>query len=188
MKVSRQFARRARGFVLTELLLGLAVVAVVVLIGAGVYNNLRGGISADDQGNKMIAMAAAIQNNWRNAGTYTTLSGAELNKLALINAPMKFVTPDVADAWGNPMIINGGAASFVMSVGGADSPINKDACASIANRLASIAQSIRIGASATGAAGVATGGAVFKQGETITQASLGTGCSEASTVIVAQFR
>ncbi|CAN7741750.1 hypothetical protein LJR118_006642 [Acidovorax sp. LjRoot118] len=188
MRISRPKIRSSKGFVLTELVLGLAVVAAVVAIGVGAYTVIRGGISADDQGNKMISMAASIQNNWRNAGSYATLTGEELNKLALITAPMKFVTPDVTDGWGNTMTINGGPASFVMSVGGATAPINKDACASIANRLSSVAQTIRIGTSATGAAGVATGGNVFKQGETYTQASLGTGCNEPSTVIVAQFR
>lgn len=180
--------KRQRGFALLELVLAVAVVGVLAAIGTGVYSAMNSGIKADDQANKTITMASAIQKNWRNSGGYATVTGAELNKLSLIAAPLRFDTPNVVDAFGNPMIINGGAASFAITTGGTAGAIGPEDCATIANKLASIAHSIRIGVDATAAGGVISGGHVFKSGTTYTQANLGAGCEEAGTVIAAQFR
>ena len=180
--------KRQRGFALLELVLAVAVVGVLAAIGTGVYNAMNNGIKADDQANKMITMASAVQTNWRNSGGYTTLTGAELNKLSLIAAPLRFVTPEEVDAFGNKMIINGGAATFAITTGGATGAIGPDDCSTIANKLAAIAHTINIGKAATAAAGVVSGGVVFKAGTTFTQANLATGCADAPTVIAAQFR
>lgn len=178
-----------RGFVLTELLLAVAVVAVIGLIGAGVYQGLRSNINADDQGDKVIALVSDIQKNWRNAGSYSGLAVADLNKLALIKSPMKFDGTNMLDAWGNTMTINGGTTSFAITVGGSTNALDKDACGNIASKIAAVASNINIGASAAGTAtGGVTGSNVYKAGAAITQASLTTGCSDASTVIAAQFR
>lgn len=183
---------KSRGFVLTELLLGVAVVSVLALIGAGVYQGLKAGINADDMGSKTIGMVSEIQKVWRNAGNYTSVSPAEINKVSLVVAPMRMSGTDMLDAWGNTMTLNGGQSSFALTIGGATAPINKDDCATIANKLASLGSVIRIGASAAvgtgGSAGTVTGGQLFKTGATITQAGLTDGCSEANTVIAAQFR
>lgn len=184
--------RAAMGFVLTELLLGIAVVAVVALIGVGVYRSLRSGINADDMADKTIGLVAEIQKNWRTAGSYTSVSAVEVDKLSLINAPMRMSGANLTDAYGNTMSLNGSQASFALTIGGATTPIAKDDCATIANKIAAIASVVRIGAAATvgsgGTAGTVTGGNVFKSGATITQASLTDGCNEANTVIAAQFR
>lgn len=195
MKVTKSMSAKAairrqvqKGFALLELVLAVAIIGVLAAIGTGIYSSLNSGITADDQANKTIAMASAIQKNWRNSGSFTTLTGAELNKLALVVPPLRFATPDVQDAWGNTMTINGGASSFAITTGGTTAAISKEDCAAIANKLASIAHSIRIGAAATAAAGVISGGELFKTGGTITQTALGTGCNEDDTVIAAQFR
>jgi hypothetical protein len=184
--------RAAMGFVLTELLLGIAVIAVVALIGVGVYRGLRSGINADDMGDKTIALVSEIQKNWRTAGSYTTVSAVEVDKLSLINAPMRMNGSNLQDAYGNAMSLNGGQASFALTIGGSTAPIAKDDCATIANKIAGIASVVRIGAAATvgsgGTAGTVTGGNVFKSGATVTQSSLTDGCNEANTVIAAQFR
>jgi prepilin-type N-terminal cleavage/methylation domain-containing protein len=180
--------RMSRGFVLTELLLAIAIVAVLGLIGVGVYQGLRGTISSDDMADKSIAMVAEIQKNWRNAGSYSSVSGAEINKLALIKSPMKFDGTVMQDAWGNTMSLNGGTTSFALTIGGAANPIDKDACGNIATKLAAIATNINIGQSASGASGQVSSGNAYKSGSTITQSGMTTGCSETATVIAAQFR
>ena len=182
-----------RGFALGEMLLAVALVAVLVGIGAAVYSSVRGGISADDAAAKAIALASDIQKNWRNAGTFASVSAAEANKLGLIQKPLKFDGTTLTDAWGNTMSLNGGTNSFALTIGGTANALSKDNCAAIANRLANgVATNINIGATAavgTGAnLGNVTGGNAFKTGSTINQANLATGCNEANPVIAASFR
>lgn len=184
---------RSAGFALAELLLAVAVIALMVGISAGAYGFLRAGVNADDQATKTIALAADIQKNWRNSGSYTTLAPAEINKLALIQKPLKWDGIAVQDGYGNTMAVSGGATSFVLTIGGTANPVSKDDCASIANRLATgVATNVSVGTSAAagsgGTAGQVTGGNAFKVGTTINQASLATGCNEPNPVIAASFR
>jgi hypothetical protein len=137
---------------------------------------------------KSIAMVAEIQKNWRNAGSYTSVSGAEINKLALIRSPMKFDGSAMQDAWGNSMTLNGGTTSFALTIGGAANPLDKDACGNIATKLAAVATNINIGQSASGVSGQVSSGNTYKSGSTITQSGLTTGCNETGTIIAAQFR
>lgn len=181
-------ARRTKGFVLQELLMGIAIVAVLGVIGAGVYLGLRSSISADDMANKTIEMATEIQRNYRNAGSYASLSAAELDKISLLKAPIKFVSPNAVDGWGNTMTINGSAATFALTIGGSTTAIGKDECATVASKLGALASKITIGADAAAAAGVVAGANVYKDGSTYTQTALTTGCSAANPVIAAQFR
>lgn len=187
----RKSKNSSRGFVLTELMLGVAVVAVLAVIGAGVYKTMVGGISAEDMANKAIAMSAEIQRIYKKPG-FTTVSPVEINKISLVQPPMRMSGSNLLDAWGNTMSLNGGAGSFAMTIGGATAPLNNEDCATIATKLESIASVIRIGASASvgsgGTAGTVTGGNLYKTGATITQTAMTDGCSEANTVIAAQFR
>jgi type II secretory pathway pseudopilin PulG len=181
------------GFALGEMLLAVAIVAVLVGIGAVVYGNLRAGITADDQASKTISLAAEIQKNYRNAGTYMTLSAAEVNKLLLVQKPLKFDGTNVLDAYGNVMTISGGTNTFAISMGGITNAISNSDCATIANRLATVAWFVTVGFGAgvgtgAGAGQVSGGGNLFKQGKTINQSNLAAGCSEANTIIAASFR
>jgi hypothetical protein len=184
---------RSTGFVLAEMLLAIAVVALLIGISAGAYAFLRGGINADDQATKTIALAADIQKNWRNAGSYAALAPSDLSKLTLIQKPLKWDGTNVLDSNGNIMLISGGTTSFVLTVGGAVNPLSNQDCATIANRLATgVATNVNVGAAASAGsgatAGQVSGGNVFKSGPTLTQASLTTGCNETSPVIAASFR
>ncbi len=184
---------RSAGFALSELLLAVAVIALLVGISAGAYAFLRGGINADDQATKTIALAADIQKNWRNAGSYGTLAPAEINRLALIQKPLTWDGVNVQDGYGNIMRVSGGSTSFVLTIGGTVNPVAKDDCASIANRLATgVATNVSIGSTATAGvgptAGQVTGGNPFKVGTTINQSNLGIGCNETNPVIAASFR
>lgn len=181
------------GFALGEMLLAVAIVAVLVGIGAVVYGNLRGGINADDQAAKTISLVSDIQKNYRNAGTFGTLTAAEINKLLLLQKPLKFDGTNVVDAYGNVMVVSGGTTSFVLTIGGTTNPVSNADCAAIANRLgAGVATNINIGTAATAGtgatAGQVTGGNVFKAGSVITQTNLTTGCNEANPVIASMFR
>jgi prepilin-type N-terminal cleavage/methylation domain-containing protein len=184
---------RSRGFALGEMMLAVAIVAVIVAIGAAVYGNMRGGINADDQAAKTVQLAADIQKNWRNAGTYATLSAATINSVGLVQKPIKFDGTNLLDAWGNTMSVSGGTTTFSITVGGATNALGDDECAAVANRLGSgVATNINVGTAATlgsgASAGTVTGGSVYKAGQTINQANLVTGCIGANPVVAASFR
>lgn len=179
--------RKSLGFALQELLLAVAVVAVLGIIGAGVYKSMRSNINAEDMGSKTVELVTEIQKNWRSAGDYTTLTPDGINKLSLIKPPIRFDGTNLVDAWGNVINLSGARGTFALTIGGATAPIAKEDCAAIANKM-DIASIVRVGSSATAAAGVVSGGNLFKNGVTVDQTALLTGCNEASTVIAVQFR
>lgn len=183
-----QRARRQLGVGMLDA--GLYVV-LGVLVAAGLvaaYQKNKSSISAGDLGEKITLMASDIQKNWNTAGSYATVSPAEVNKLQAIRPPMRYNGTTLTDAWGNTMTLNGGATSFALTIGGSASPIAKDECADVVSRVASVATSVRIGADAAAAAGVISGGAVYKNGATITQAGLTDGCNASNPIIAVQYR
>lgn len=184
--------KKQLGMTLQEMMLVFVVVAIVTAIAVGVFNNLRGGVAADDMASKTLLLASNIQKHWRNAGSYTTLTAEAVDKISLVEKPLRMQGTSLLDAWGNTMGISGGQSAFSITIGGSTNPINKEDCATLANNLSSIATSIRVGADAavgSGAtAGTITGGNLFKNGTTIDQAALIDGCNASDTIIAAQFR
>lgn len=187
-KVAMGLRRVQRGFALGELMLAVAVVGALVAAGFGIYTFLRGNVAAADVGDKVMIMVTDVQKNWRTVGSFATVSPAEINKLALIRSPLSYDGTNLKDGWGNNMSINGNATAFALTIGGSTSPIQQDDCGALVARLAPVASSIRIGVDAAATAGNITGGTVYKNGATITQNGLTTGCSAANPIIAAQFR
>ena len=179
---------RQRGLALADLALWVVVGGIIIAGGMMTYNYLKGSVSAGDMGEKTALMVSDIQKNWKNAGSFTSVSPAEVNKLSLIRNPLKFDGTNLVDAWGNTMTLSGGSASFSVTIGGATVPMQQDDCATVVNRIAPMAASVRVGSDAAAAAGAISGGTAYKTGATITQAGLTTGCSSANPIIAAQFR
>lgn len=185
-----RFANRRslqRGLALADLALWVVVGAVIIAGSMMTYNYLKGSVSAGDMGEKTALMASDIQKNWNSAGTYASVAPVEVNKLSLIRNPMKFDGTNLVDAWGNTMTLNGGVASFALTIGGSTVPLQQDDCATLVGRISQMATAVRIGSDAAAAGGVITGGNLYKSGATITQASLTDGCSAANPIIAAQF-
>lgn len=183
---------RHAGFVMQELLIGLVIVAVLAGLGIFAYNSMRGDIAAEDQGNKLVAMVAEIQKQWRQAQNYGTLTPTALSQLRAIEAPMRLNGTNLLDAWGNTMSVSGGTTSFALTVGGATAPISNDTCADLVTRLSTVADQVRVGTAATvgsgATAGQITGGNFYKSGAATTQTAMITGCNEASPVVAVMFR
>lgn len=179
---------RQRGLALADLALWVVVGGVIIAGGMMTYNFLKGSVSAGDMGEKTALMVSDIQKNWKNAGTFASVNPAEVNKLSLVRNPLKYDGTNLLDGWGNTMTLNGGAASFALTIGGSTVPMQQDDCATVVQRIAQMATSVRVGADAAAAAGAITGGNVYKSGATITQAGLTGGCSAANPIIAAQFR
>lgn len=180
--------RRQRGLALADMALWVVVGAAVVAGAMMTYNYLKGSVGAGEMGEKTALMVSDIQKNWKSAGTFASVSPAEVNKLSLIRNPLKFDGTNLLDGWGNTMALTGGAASFSLTIGGATVPMQQDDCATVVHRLAPMAAAIRVGADAAAAAGAITGGNVYKTGAVVTQAGLTDGCSAANPIIAAQFR
>lgn len=177
-----------RGMAMGEMMLYVVIAGVLVAGAFGVYQYVRSSVGAGDVGDKVMILVTDVQKNWARAGSFTTVSPAEVNKLALVRSPLRYDGTNLIDGWGNTMTLNGGAASFALTVGGATTPMQQDDCATVVARLESSASVIRIGSDAAAAGGVATGGSVYKSGATITQSGLTGGCSAANPIIAAQFR
>lgn len=183
---SKRFMQR--GAVMGEMMLYVVIAGVLVSAAFGIYQFVRSSVSAGDVGDKVMIMVTDIQKNWRRAGSFATVTPAEVNKLSLVRSPLRYDGTNVIDGWGNIMTLNGGPASFALTIGGATTPMQQDDCATVVARLESLAAVIRIGADAAATGGAVSGGSVYKSGATITQAGLTDGCSATNPIIAAQFR
>lgn len=183
---SKRFMQR--GAVMGEMMLYVVIAGVLISAAFGIYQFVRSSVSAGDVGDKVMIMVTDIQKNWRRAGSFATVTPAEVNKLSLVRSPLRYDGTNVIDGWGNTMTLNGGPASFALTIGGATTPMQQDDCATVVARLESLAAVIRIGADAAATGGAVTGGSVYKSGATITQAGLTDGCSATNPIIAAQFR
>lgn len=187
-KVASGIRFKQRGAAMGELMLYVVVIGALVAAAFGVYQFVRGSVGAGDVGDKVMIMVTDIQKNWRRAGSFTTVSAAEVNKLSLVRSPLRYDGTNIIDGWGNTMQLSGTAASFALTVGGATTPMQQDDCATVVARLEPLATVIRIGSDAAATGGVASGGSLYKSGATITQAGLTGGCSASNPIIAAQFR
>lgn len=184
---------RAAGFALGELLLTVAAISALAAVGLGVYSNVRSSATADDQAQVMVDLAANVRRVFAKAqGNYTGVTAARVSAMGLVRAPLRWDGGSLRDAWGNAMTVYGsGPWRFSMTAGGTR-PMSASECAALATRLAISAHIVRVGSTAAVATsgaddGLVTGGNVYKDGTTINQAALGTGCAEASPVVGATF-
>jgi hypothetical protein len=183
------------GFVLGELLLMMAVIAVAIGIGTAFYANIRSSVKADEQAERMVQLAADIrQYIGKSSGDYTSLSPALANSLGLVRQPMTWDVSALLDVWGNTMNIGGsGAWRFSLTAGGATQPMSPSECAAVARRLADTAYRVTIGAAVVVSNGWTSGGSAYKTAGgvppngAISQTSLTAGCSEANTIVGASF-
>jgi type II secretory pathway pseudopilin PulG len=186
---------RNRGFALNELLLMVAIVSVLVAIGASVYSGLRDNVGAEEQAQRMVDMAADVRRFMGKAeGTYLGLTPARANGLGLIKLPLRWDGTKILDRWGNAMDLFGaGPFQFSITAGGAASTMSPSDCAALASKLASSALQVMVGTgtviSKAGATnGWVTGGLLYKDGMVVSQSNLTTGCAQASPVVGASFR
>lgn len=186
---SRKQGHRQRGVGIIEVIIYLGIAGAIL---AGVlYYQSRGeaNAGASRAASDLALMAGKIKEYYKPSNSFADVSPANVNQLALVAAPMKWDGTNVIDPFGNPMKMNGSVSSFAITVGGAAQPLDREVCNSIAVKLASNAQSVRIGTTADAASGVISGGSVYKAnaGSTPDAVALGTGCTQTSAVIAAQF-
>jgi prepilin-type N-terminal cleavage/methylation domain-containing protein len=185
---SNPTVRKQLGFTLIEIIIAIGIIgsatALVLYYQARAETSQKANAMAGD-----VAMVASkIKQYFGASNTYAGLTASALNQMNVMPKGFTWNGSDMIDPMGNTMSINGTASTFALTVGGSTGPLDREACASIASKLADNAQSIRVGA-ATAASGVISGGSVYKAvGGTPDAALLGTGCSAANPVIALQFR
>lgn len=182
-------AKKNKGIGLIEIIIAIAIIGGI--IGVVIFNQTRANNSqnAVKTASDLVLMAGKIKQFYGQSNSYVALSPASLSQMALIAAPMKYDGTNMVDPFGNNMTVNGGIASFGFTLGGAASPLDKEVCAEMAAILAGGASAVRIGADAAIAAGVISGGVLYKTGGTPPDtAALATGCNATAPIIAFQFR
>ncbi len=184
---------RSAGFALQDLLFTVAVVSLLVGIGAGVYSGVRDTVGAEEQAQRMLELASDVRRFLgKGQGTYTGLTAARANALGLVRQPMRWDGTNIQDRWGNTVSIYGqGPYLFSITAGGAVGMSASD-CAAVATKLSNSAYRVMVGSATvmntSGANdGWVSGGSLYKEGLTVTQANLTTGCSQARPIVGATF-
>ncbi|MGE3342294.1 MAG: type 4 pilus major pilin [Vicinamibacterales bacterium] len=185
--------RKQAGLTLIEAMVWLALLGVV--IGGTLYYQSRSDASqkSTQAAADLTYMASKAKAFYKPSGSYSALTAANLNKMALVNPPMVYDGSNLKDAWGNTMSVAGGTLTFAISVGGSTNPLDKEACTNIASTMVNNATSIRIGSAAavttTGATqGQVSGGNAYKTAGTVPDAAaMATGCNESNPIIAIQF-
>jgi type II secretory pathway pseudopilin PulG len=183
--------RGTLGYVLNEMLLAVAVFAVLTGIAGVSYQSLKRSAQADDQAQKFATLSNDIRKNYRPLGSFTTLSGTGVSKLGLVQKPMYTDGTNLFDTWSNQLSMSGSDTAFAIILGG-NGVMTPQECTAFATAVQDGAYEVRLGAAVvlgTGATlGRTSGGYGYKTaGGTFDGTALQTGCSEANTKIGVSF-
>jgi hypothetical protein len=140
-------------------------------------------------------MASKIRTYFGPAGTYNGITAASVNGMSLVSQPLTWDGTNIRDPWGNIINIVGNAAgaapSFVITLGGSTSPLDKEACTGMATGLGNGADTVRAGgttAAVTTTNGIIGGGNIYKTtAGVLSVPNLSTGCTDTNPVIGLQF-
>ncbi len=179
------------GYILNEMLLAVAVFAVLTGIAGMSFQALKRSAQADDQALKFATLANDIRKSYRPAGTFTTLAATGVAKLGLVQKPMYTDGTNVFDTWANQLQFSGSDTAFAIILGG-NGVMTPQECTAFAAAVQDSAYEVRIGAAVVLGSGATlgrtTGGNGYKTaGGTFDGAALATGCAEASTRIGVSF-
>lgn len=175
--------RRQRGLTITEAILTLGIASAVATGAYGIYKVARADVTADDLARGTVRMLADTQNIFGTNGGYAVVTPANINSTGLVPPGWRWDGANVLDNRGSIVTINGAAGSFAFVF----TDLSASDCAKAATKMESMATSIRVGATAAAAAGVISGGSVYKAADgTISAANLATGCGQANRKIAVQ--
>lgn len=158
MKSTTTNFNRQRGVSMIEVAVWSVILGIVVATVISYFGGVKGSYNAGSAAEKIILLASKITENWQRANDYSTVTPAEVNKLALIKSPLRYDSGQMYDGAGNPMLLNGSRMTFALTVGGSDFPISQEDCGTTVNRIESMAFAVRVGTNATAAAGAISGG------------------------------
>lgn len=184
-RASRLQCTLRRGMTMIEATLALAVLSAVMISAYGAYRMSRGDLGANDLGTGVVQLATNVQNVFGANGAYASATAANINTTGLVPSAWRYDGTNVVDNRGNSVAFTTSASSFTIVL----QNMSASDCAKAATQMAGAAYSVRVGAAATAAAGVISGGSAYKDtAGTISGANLATGCGEASRKIAVEIR
>lgn len=185
LQLKNRLYRRQAGLTLVDSLLALAIAAMVSLVAFGGYRFATSDVNVEALGRGAVTLANQVKRIFGATGSYTAVTAANINANGLIPTGWKWDGAAVVDNYGNAVSITGGASSFSLIF----SQLSAADCAKVVGQLEGIASKIHIGAAAAGAAGVVTGGSVYKTAAgVISGDALANGCGEAARLVAVEVR
>ena len=179
------------GYILNEMLLAVAVVAVLTAIAGAGFMALKRSAQADDQALKFVSMANDIRKSYRPAGTFTTITATGVAKMGLVQKPMYTDGTNIFDTWSNQLQFAGSDTAFAIILGG-NGVMTPQECTAFAAAVQDGAYEVRIGAAVVLGSGATlgrnSGGYGYKTaGGTYDGSALQSGCSDVNTKIGVSF-
>lgn len=175
------FARKQKGLTLGESLLVLGVAALIAVGAYSAYKFANSDVAANDLGRGAVTLASQIKRINGSTG-YTAVNSTNVKDL--VPGGWKWDGTDVIDNYGNPVSVSGGAASFALVF----SNLSPQDCQKVVSQFEGISYKLHIGG-ASAAAGVVSGGEVYKQPNgTLNPAALSAGCGATGAVIAMEVR
>lgn len=187
---------KQRGFGLVEILIVLVIAGALIAAAvarSGKADNKR---LANETAATLSNVITTLRSVRAPSGTYSALAATEVNNMNVVGQPLTWNSggSTINDPWGNPTSWTGNAAaatpSFVVTIGGTVTPLDKEVCNILATTLVNMADVVNIGTSTaiTTTNGLVGGGNVYKAaGGTPNASNLSTGCASANPVIGLQF-
>ncbi len=185
-----------RGFSLIETMIVLALIGGAVGLALLYQSRAQSAQQANGTISAVTNMASKIKTFYMPSGSYAGLSGTVVNGMSLVRQPLTWnaTSTSIMDPWGNAMGFAGNAAganpTFVITIGGTTSPLDKEVCNTLATSLVNGADAINIGASTaiTTTNGLVGGGSAYKTvGGAPNATNLSTGCQATNPVIALQY-
>lgn len=155
----------------------LAVSSSVLVAAYGAYKYARSDVGANNLAQGAVQLSAQTQSVFGTNGGYASVTSANINSAGLVPSGWRWDGTNILDGSGNTVTLSGAAGSFSIVL----QNMSSSECAKAATQMEGASYSIRIGTSATAAAGVISGGNVYKStAGVISAANLVTGCGEAT--------
>lgn len=182
---SKRKFNKQHGLTLGESLLVLGVAALIAVSAYGAFRFANSDVAANDMGRGAVTLASQIKRTLGSSGSYASVSATSIKDAGLIPTGWKHDGTDLRDNYGNVVSINGSAGSFAMAF----QDLSPSDCAKVISQFEGVAYKINVGTAAGAAAGVISGGSVYKAADgTLTGATISTGCAEATRKIAMEVR
>lgn len=187
---------KQRGFGLVEILIVLVIAGALIAAAvarSGKADNKR---LANETAATLSNIITTLRSVRAPSGTYNGLSATEVNGMNVVGQPLTWNSTGstINDPWGNATAWVGNASgatpTFVVTIGGTVTPLDKEVCNILATTLVNMADVVNVGASTaiTTTNGLVGGGSAYKTaGGTPNASNLSTGCSATNPVIGLQF-
>jgi len=180
----RRFNKQ-QGLTLGESLLVLGVSALIAVSAYGAFRFANSDVAANDMGRGAVTLASQIKRTLGAAGSYSSVTATSIKDAGLVPSGWKHDGTDLRDNYGNVVAINGATSSFALAF----QDMSAADCAKVISQFEGVAYKLNVGTAAGAAAGVISGGSVYKAADgTLTGATIASGCAEAGRKIAMEVR